>query len=97
MQKYSYIYILASQRNGTLYVGITSDLLKRVWQHKNKVFGGFTEKYGVDKLVYYEIYENISDAINREKKLKKWDRKWKINLIEKDNPNWLDLYIEMSR
>jgi len=97
MKKYYYIYILASQKNGTLYVGITSNLLKRVWEHKMKVFKGFTDKYDVNKLVYYEIFENVKDAISREKGLKNWNRKWKIELIEKENCDWIDLYEEMSR
>ncbi len=87
-----YVYILASQRNGTLYIGVTNDLIKRVWQHKNKVADGFTKKYGVDKLVYFETTESIESAITREKQLKKWNRSWKLQLIEKDNPDWNDLY-----
>jgi putative endonuclease len=87
-----YVYILASQRNGTLYVGVTSNLAERVLSHKNKLFKGFTEKYNIDKLVYYETYDDIGFAIQREKRLKEWHRKWKVNLIEKDNPYWNDLY-----
>ena len=90
-----YVYILASKRNGTLYVGITSDLLKRVSEHKNKVVGGFTEKYNVTRLVYYECYDDPENAILREKRLKKWKRKWKLELIEKANPKWNDLYEEL--
>ncbi len=97
MTKYYYVYILASQRNGTLYIGITSNLLKRVWQHKNEIFKGFTEKYKIDKLVYCETFESVGDALAREKQLKKWNRQWKINLIEKENPKWIDLYEEMSK
>lgn len=91
MRQY-YVYILASQRNGTLYIGVTNDLIKRVWQHKNKVADGFTKKYAVDKLVYYETTENIESAILREKQLKNWHRQWKINLIQSKNPEWRDLY-----
>lgn len=91
MKQY-YVYILASDRNGTLYVGVTSDLVKRIWQHKNKVADGFTEKYGVAKLVYFEETSNVESAIAREKQLKNWQRKWKLELIEKFNPQWEDLY-----
>jgi putative endonuclease len=86
------VYILASKRNGTLYIGVTSDLVKRVWQHKNDVVEGFTKKYGVHTLVYYEMHANMAEAIRREKQLKKWNRAWKIELIEKENPQWLDLW-----
>jgi putative endonuclease len=86
------VYILASKRNGTLYIGVTSDLVKRVWQHKNDVCEGFTKKYGVHTLVYYEMHANMTEAIRREKQLKKWNRAWKIELIEKENPRWLDLW-----
>ena len=86
------VYILASQRNGTLYIGVTSDLAQRIWQHKNDVFEGFTKKYGVHLLVYYEQHEDMENAIIREKRLKKWNREWKIRLIEENNPNWNDLY-----
>jgi len=91
-----FVYILASKRNGTLYIGVTNDLLKRVYQHKNNLVEGFTRKYGVYNLVYYEIYKNIYDAITREKNMKKWKRKWKMELIEKSNPNWEDLYDTLS-
>ncbi len=84
--------MLASGRNGTLYVGVTSDLIKRIWEHKNGVVGGFTKRYGVDRLVWYELHETMGAAIDREKKLKNWKRAWKMVLIEKDNPEWLDLY-----
>ncbi|MCY2977286.1 MAG: GIY-YIG nuclease family protein [Planctomycetota bacterium] len=86
------VYILASQRNGTLYIGVTSDLAQRIWQHKNDVFEGFTKKYGVHLLVYFEQHEDMENAIIREKRLKKWNREWKIRLIEENNPNWNDLY-----
>ena len=92
MNKPSYVYILARERNGTLYIGVTSDLIKRVWQHKNKLVPGFTTKYKVNKLVYYEQHSDIVEAIKREKTLKTWLRKWKLQLIEKNNPNWIDLY-----
>ena len=97
MQKESYVYILASKRNGTLYIGVTSDLIKRVWEHKNKIILGFTAKYGVDKLVYYEIYNDIMEAIRREKALKKYLRKSKLALIEKTNPNWIDFFDSICR
>ena len=87
-----YVYILFSKKNGTLYVGVTNNLVKRVWEHKNKVVEGFTQKYGVDKLGYYEIYENINSAIAREKQLKGGNRKSKLELIELNNPDWQDLY-----
>ena len=90
--KLMYVYILANKREGALYVGVTSDLIKRIWQHKNHIFKGFTNKYNVDKLVYYEVWEDELGAIGREKRLKHWTRRWKQNLIEKDNPNWDDLY-----
>ncbi len=92
MNKQYFVYILASQRNGTLYIGVTSDLRRRVWEHKNKVVHGFTQKYAVDKLVYYEIYEDVENAIHREKRLKKWSRSWKLKLIEETNPRWSDLW-----
>ena len=86
------VYILASQRNGTLYVGVTSDLVKRVWEHKNDVIEGFTGKYSVHMLVYYELHEDMLAAITREKQIKKWNRAWKIKRIESANPGWLDLW-----
>ncbi len=90
-----YVYILFNKQNGTLYVGVTSDLVKRIFQHKNKFADGFTKKYNIDKLGYYEIYDNIETAIEREKKLKGASRKKKLELIETNNPNWLDLYEEI--
>ena len=90
--KYSYVYILFNKRNGTLYVGVTADLVKRIYEHKEKLVDGFTKKYSVDKLGYYEAYENITDAIAREKQLKAGTRKRKISLIESVNPQWQDLY-----
>jgi len=87
-----YVYILANKRNGTIYTGVTSDLVKRVWQHKNHFVKGFTSEYGVDKLVYYEITSDIKSALSREKNLKDWRRSWKVDLIESVNSNWNDLY-----
>jgi putative endonuclease len=90
-----YVYILASKRNGTLYVGVTNDLIKRVWEHKSKLVEGFTKKYRVNKLVYYEECSDIKKAILREKKIKAWKRAWKLELIEKLNPNWNDIYSDL--
>lgn len=86
-----YVYILASKRNGTLYIGMTSDILRRVYQHKHKSADGFTSKYGVNRLVYFEETTDVREAIQREKQLKNWKRKWKIELIEKNNPEWKEL------
>ncbi len=88
----AYIYILSSVKNGTLYIGVTSNLIKRVYEHKNKLGEGFTNQYDIGNLVYYEIFDNITYAIEREKQLKNWKREWKIALIEKENYNWTDLY-----
>lgn len=90
------MYILASGLNGTLYIGVTSNLVKRVWDHKNKVAEGFTSKYQVDKLMYFEQYTEAHLAISREKRLKKWTRKRKIELINEHNPQWLDLYFTLA-
>jgi len=87
-----YVYILASRRNGTLYIGVTNDLARRIHDEKNHVIHGFTAKYKVHVLVHYEAYTDVRDALAREKRLKKWKRQWKINLIEKENPDWKDLY-----
>ena len=87
-----YIYILASKRNGTLYIGVTNDLIKRVYEHRNDIIEGFTKKYRVHNFVYYEETRDINSAITREKQMKKWRRSWKIELIEKTNPEWKDLY-----
>ncbi len=92
MSKRGTVYILASSRNGTLYVGVTSDLLKRIRMHKHEIIDGFTKKYGVHRLVYFEEHDDIRDAITREKQLKKWNRAWKLRLIEEMNPGWRDLY-----
>ena len=86
------IYILASKPHGTLYVGVTSDLIKRVWEHQRDLVEGFTRRYRVHDLVYFELFESMILAIEREKELKKWRRAWKVALIEKDNPRWLDLW-----
>lgn len=97
IEKKYYIYILASDKNGTLYIGVTKSLLNRTFQHKTKFSEkSFTSKYQVDKLVYYEIYSDINDAIAREKQLKNWKREWKISLIEKENINWRDLFADFD-
>lgn len=90
-----YIYILASKRNGTLYIGVTSNLIKRIYEHKQNLVEGFTKKYQVHNLVYYEQTDSIESAIKREKQLKNWHRPWKINLIEQHNSQWRDLYDEL--
>jgi len=95
MEKQAVVYILASGYNGTLYIGVTSNLIQRIWQHKDDLVEGFTKKYGVHLLVYYELHEQMLTAIQREKQLKKWNRQWKINLIEKINPTWKDLWQEL--
>jgi len=89
------VYILASKRNGTLYIGVTSDLMKRVWEHKQDMVEGFTRKYEIHTLVYFEQHDEMAEAIRREKQLKKWNRAWKIELIEKANPRWQDLWPEI--
>lgn len=86
------VYILASRPKGVLYIGVTSNLVQRVWQHKNDLVEGFTKRYRVHRLVWYEVHETMESAISREKALKKWNRAWKVELIEKGNPLWLDLY-----
>ncbi len=92
MSKQPAVYIMASKRNGTLYIGVTSNLPKRAWEHKNDLVEGFTKKYGVHRLVYYEMHESMESALHREKQLKKWNRAWKLDLIEKQNPDWRDLW-----
>ena len=87
-----YVYILAKEKNGTLYVGITNNLERRIWEHKNNLVKGFTEKYKIHNLVYYEVYGEIGMALYREKLIKRWPRNWKMNVIEKENPYWKDLY-----
>ena len=95
MVKIFYVYILASQRNGTLYIGVTSHLLRRIWEHKNMLIKGFTRQYRVKTLVYYEMHATAKEAIHREKRLKEWKRQWKINLVESVNPHWDDLYDQL--
>ena len=92
MDKQAAVYILASRRDGTLYIGVTSNLQKRAWEHKNDLTDGFTKRYGVHRLVYYELLEDMLTAIKREKQLKKWNRAWKVELIEGQNPEWNDLW-----
>jgi putative endonuclease len=87
----AYVYVLASQKNGTIYTGVTTDLVRRIYQHKSKEIKGFTSTYNVTQLFYYEVYFDVRDAILREKRIKKWNRAWKLRLIEKDNPFWKDL------
>ncbi len=91
MTKQYCVYILASRRNGTLYTGVTNNLARRVYEHKNDLIDGFTKRYGVHHLVWFEMFENVSAAIQREKRIKKWNRTWKLQLIERDNPEWNDL------
>jgi putative endonuclease len=92
-----YVYLLASRKHGTLYLGVTNDLVRRVYQHKNKVIRGFTSRYNVERLVWYECYDDPITAITREKELKKWRRDWKIRLIEEANLDWVDLYDGITR
>ena len=95
MEKSYYVYILEKERNSTFYAGVTSDLVKRIYEHKNELADGFTKKYGIKTLVYYEAHTEIEEAIKREKRLKKWNRPWKMRLIEQMNPEWNDLYDEL--
>jgi putative endonuclease len=97
MERQPCVYILANKRNGTLYVGLTSNLIKRVWEHKQKIVAGFTQKYSVDTLVWYELHETMVSAISREKAIKNWKRSWKIKTIEMVNPEWSDLYHELTK
>ena len=87
-----YVYLLANGKHGTLYLGVTNDLVRRVHEHRSKAAPGFSERYGIDRLVWFEIYDDAITAITREKQLKKWRRDWKIRLIEDQNPDWVDLY-----
>ena len=96
-QRSYWVYILASKIGGTLYIGITNDLVRRVYQHRERLTRGFTRRYDVKRLVYFEQFDDPENAIRREKRLKKWTRAWKIQLIEKDNPNWDDLYPKISK
>lgn len=91
------VYLLASERNGTLYAGVTSDIARRAWLHKSDTIDGFTKRYAVHRLVYLEFHETMMDAISREKQIKKWRRAWKLALIEKENPRWRDLYDDLLR
>ena len=95
MLKQPAVYILVSKRNGTLYIGVTSNLQKRVWEHRNSLVEGFTKRYGIHRLVYYELHEDMVSAITREKQMKKWNRTWKLELIESQNPSWRDLWEEI--
>ena len=92
-----YVYLLASGKHGTLYAGVTNDLVRRVYEHKTKTLPGFTSRYNVSRLVWYECYDDPENAIMREKDIKKWKREWKIRLIEEDNPDWSDLYLSITR
>lgn len=92
-----FVYILASKKNGVLYIGVTRDIIKRVWEHKNKFVKGFTEKYFVDKLVWFAETSDVKEAILKEKQMKKWNRQWKINMIQKENPEWEDLYYKIIK
>ena len=91
-----YVYILASKKNGTLYTGVTNDLVRRVYEHKSKIINGFSKQYDVNRLVYFEQHPTMPNAIQREKNIKHWSRKWKLELIEKENPDWRDLYEEIA-
>jgi len=95
MPRHAYVYMLSNRTRGVLYVGITSDLVKRVWEHKEHLVRGFTQRYGIIRLVYFEATEDIASAIEREKHLKRWRRAWKIQLVEGFNPEWRDLYWEL--
>ena len=95
MERQPCVYLLASKRNGTLYAGVTSNLVKRVWEHKQHTVDGFTRKYGVTLLVWFEVHETMDSAIRREKAIKNWRRSWKINVIETTNPQWRDLYEDL--
>jgi len=96
VNKAFYVYILAGAKNGTLYIGVTSNLPQRIWQHKEGLIDGFTSQYGVHMLVWYEQHEEALAAITREKQLKKWNRAWKISLVERTNPHWRDLYLDFT-
>ena len=95
MKEHFYIYILASKRNGTLYIGLTSNLQKRIFENKQEVVEGFTKKYGVKTLVYYEVFDDFENAVKKEKAMKAWKRKWKLELIEQKNKDWQDLYQDL--
>lgn len=95
-RKQYYVYIMASKRDGMLYIGVTSNLIKRIYEHRNDLVEGYTHRYHIHTLVYFEVAEDIFSAINREKQIKKWNRAWKIALIEKSNPDWRDLYPRLT-
>ncbi len=95
MPSNAYVYIMASKRNGVLYIGSTTDLVKRIWEHRISVVPSFTSKYRVHRLIFYEIHQDYYYALTRERQMKKWERAWKVRLIEKDNPEWKDLYMEI--
>lgn len=96
MIKYGYVYILTNKKNGTLYIGVTTSLVHRIYQHKHELVDGFTKQYDLKTLVYFEKYDSYAQAVKREKRLKEWQRKWKIDLIEKENPEWRDLYEDIN-
>jgi putative endonuclease len=96
MTKGGYVYLLASKRHGTLYLGVTNDIVRRASEHRQSLIPGFSAKYGVKRLVWFEYHDDIRDAIAREKDIKKWRREWKTNLIERNNPDWLDLFLELT-
>ena len=96
MEKQPAVYVLASKRNGTLYTGVTSNLVKRIWRHKQKFFDGLSKRYNVTMLVYYELHGTMNSAITREKQIKAWKRGWKKNLIEANNPYWRDLWVDIN-
>ena len=97
MKKSYYVYVLASGRYGTLYIGVTSDLVKRVWEHREGFVEGFSKRHNVKQLVWFEVHEDATAAITREKQIKKWNRAWKVNLIQATNPQWRDLYYEIAQ
>jgi putative endonuclease len=92
-----FVYLLFNKPFGTLYVGSTNDLLRRIWEHKNKVAPGFTNRYGVDRLLWYEVHDSLESARLRERQIKEWKRVWKIELVERDNPHWIDLYPSLTQ
>ena len=96
MAKQPALYILASKRNGTLYIGVTSNLVQRIWQHRNDQAAGFSQRYHVHQLVYFELHSDMEQAITREKRIKKWNRKWKLRLTQERNPQWIDLWEQIT-
>lgn len=95
MTRYYYVYMMTNRKDGTLYIGVTSDLVRRVFEHREGAITGFTKRYNLTRLVYFEAFDDPENAILREKRMKKWERKWKVELIERDNPDWRDLYPEI--